>query len=291
MLYEMLLGRVPFEGSSMGEVLMKHLTMQPEVDQLPPPFGEVIRKALAKDPNERYQTVTEMMEVLLGVDAIRESVAGFNPTGLSMAARRAAPDLPDAPSPSPPPPTPPRAVPAFGQTPNAYARGGAAAQPVASPGGLGRPAVPDAFPVAQAVSVERLSPEAATGKLYYAGFWIRVVAALIDLVVVSAATAAIAMLFGGPVQNNPIWIAVSVAYDGLLIGRWNGQTLGKKTCGIKVISADGRPCGQWQAFARALANILNAFTLGFAYLMVAFSRRKRGLHDHIAGTLHVYALR
>ena len=52
-LYEMLLGRVPFSGASMGEVLMKHLTAQPEVDELPEPFPRVIRKALAKDPSDR----------------------------------------------------------------------------------------------------------------------------------------------------------------------------------------------------------------------------------------------
>ncbi|HUN79998.1 MAG TPA: serine/threonine-protein kinase, partial [Phycisphaerae bacterium] len=60
MLYEMLLGKVPFSGATMGEVLMKHLTAQPNVDELPAPFPNVIRKALAKDPKDRYQTVQEM---------------------------------------------------------------------------------------------------------------------------------------------------------------------------------------------------------------------------------------
>ncbi len=90
-LYEMLLGRVPYEGSSMGEVLMKHLTAQPEVDQLPAPFAGVIRKALAKDPKERFQTVDEMVEAVYGEDDIRNSVARFEPTSLSMAAARAVP--------------------------------------------------------------------------------------------------------------------------------------------------------------------------------------------------------
>jgi serine/threonine protein kinase len=49
MLYEMVLGKVPFEGSSMAEVLMKHLTTQPQLDELSPQFGKVIRKA---GPNE-----------------------------------------------------------------------------------------------------------------------------------------------------------------------------------------------------------------------------------------------
>lgn len=90
-LYEMLLGRVPYEGSSMGEVLMKHLTAQPEVDQLPAPFAEVIRRSLAKAPKDRYQTVDEMVEAVYGVDDIRNSVARLEPTNLSMAAARAVP--------------------------------------------------------------------------------------------------------------------------------------------------------------------------------------------------------
>ena len=90
MLYEMLLGRVPFSGSSMGEVLMKHLTAQPEVDDLPAPFPSVIRKALAKDPKERYQTVNELVADLFAEDDISASVASFEPQSLSVRAARVA---------------------------------------------------------------------------------------------------------------------------------------------------------------------------------------------------------
>ena len=92
-LYEMLLGRVPFSGASMGEVLMKHLTAQPEVDELPEPFPRVIRKALAKDPNDRYQTVTEMMAEVFAVEDLSRSVAAFEPASLSGLAARAAQDV------------------------------------------------------------------------------------------------------------------------------------------------------------------------------------------------------
>jgi uncharacterized RDD family membrane protein YckC len=284
-LYEMLLGKVPFEGSSMGEVLMKHLTAQPEVDQLPQPFGQVIRKALAKDPNQRFQNVDEMVEVLLGVDAIKESVVGFDAASLSGVARQAVGDWLDSPMPSPnPAPRPPFAQPAAARL------GGVAFDPADAPGPLGKPAVADVFVPKPFVTPVELSPEAATGKLYYAGFWIRVAAALIDALVVGAGSAVLLLLLHAPTENNPLFLAASIAYEGLLVGRWNGQTLGKRACGIKVISANGRPCGPWQAFARALAGWLNMFTLGLTYLMVAFSDRKRALHDHIAGTLHVYAL-
>ena len=87
-LYEMLLGRVPYEGASLGEVLMKHLTQQPEVDELPEPFPAVIRKALAKDPKDRYASAREMVAETFGVAEIEQSVAGFEPASLSTAAHR-----------------------------------------------------------------------------------------------------------------------------------------------------------------------------------------------------------
>ena len=104
MLYEMLLGKVPFEGSSMAEVLMKHLTQQPAVDELPEPFGRVIRKALQKDPKDRYQSVDEMVDELLSVDTVRDSVAGFSTMSLEGAVRQGAADAASPmPSPNPPP--------------------------------------------------------------------------------------------------------------------------------------------------------------------------------------------
>jgi serine/threonine protein kinase len=103
MLYEMLLGKVPFEGSSMAEVLMKHLTAQPELDQLPKPFGHVIRKALEKDPNDRYQTVDEMIEEMLSGEQIQKSLAGFSPKSLPGAVARGGSDPAASPYPSPNP--------------------------------------------------------------------------------------------------------------------------------------------------------------------------------------------
>lgn len=104
MLYEMLLGKVPFEGFSMAEVLMKHLTAQPELDELPQPFGSVIRKALQKDPKDRYQTVDEMVEDVLGVAEVQKSLAGFSTKSLDGAVYRGSPDRAQSPIPSPNPP-------------------------------------------------------------------------------------------------------------------------------------------------------------------------------------------
>ncbi len=63
-LYEMLTGRVPFEGESVGEVLMKHLTARPDLSQLAEPFRSVVGRALEKDPNRRFASVAEMAAAL-----------------------------------------------------------------------------------------------------------------------------------------------------------------------------------------------------------------------------------
>jgi len=90
LLYEMLTGDVPFGGSSPAEILMKHMTDTPKLDNIEEPFANVIKKALAKDPKERYQTVQEMVEDLYGSENIRNSVSHFSPNELSVIAERVA---------------------------------------------------------------------------------------------------------------------------------------------------------------------------------------------------------
>jgi uncharacterized RDD family membrane protein YckC len=254
----------------MGEVLMKHLTAQPRLDELPEPFGQVIRKALAKDPNQRYQTVSEMVAQITDGHGVRDSLAGFNPASLTQVAARVAEHVAVSPAPSPPPPPPPprAAEPAFAVPYN----------PRLAAEARSLEAAPGPKPAAAA-----LSPEAASGTLRYAGFWVRFVAALIDMIIVGAVSSVL-------IPRGDAYIPLAILYSGLLIGKWNGQTLGKKALGIKVISANGRPCGLGQAFGRAAAEVLSTVTLCFGYLMIAFDHQKRGLHDHLARTLHVYAI-
>jgi hypothetical protein len=62
--YELLTGRLPFDGESVGEVLMKHLTAAPDVSMLSEPYRSVIARALEKDPARRFQSVGEMLAQL-----------------------------------------------------------------------------------------------------------------------------------------------------------------------------------------------------------------------------------
>ena len=55
-------------------------------------------------------------------------------------------------------------------------------------------------------------------------------------------------------------------------------------CGIKIVTADGGKVTYLRACARHFAEFLSAIILGIGYLMVAFDREKRALHDHICNT-------
>jgi hypothetical protein len=60
-LYELLTGRVPFEGETVNEVLMKHLTARPDLSMLPQPYQAIVARALAKDPNHRPARVYDLL--------------------------------------------------------------------------------------------------------------------------------------------------------------------------------------------------------------------------------------
>lgn len=59
-LYEMITGRVPFEGETTAEILMKHLTAEPDLSVLPERLRPVLAAALDKDPDRRISEIEEL---------------------------------------------------------------------------------------------------------------------------------------------------------------------------------------------------------------------------------------
>lgn len=69
-LYEMLVGHVPFSGDSPTIVMMKHLqepvpSVLDERNDIPPAVARVVVRAMAKVRDNRYQTVAELIEDLV----------------------------------------------------------------------------------------------------------------------------------------------------------------------------------------------------------------------------------
>ena len=72
MMYQMASGKLPFPGSSFGEVLIGHLQLPPPplkeiVPDIPDAYEAVIMKCLEKQQENRYQTMSELHDAILGV--------------------------------------------------------------------------------------------------------------------------------------------------------------------------------------------------------------------------------
>src|SRR5258705_481418 len=92
-LFELITGQVPYLGASAGEILMKHMSSEPNVQWIEEPFATVVKRAMHKDPALRYQTVQEMVEAVFGAEHVRGSVSGFSPRALRAVAGRRAPPI------------------------------------------------------------------------------------------------------------------------------------------------------------------------------------------------------
>jgi hypothetical protein len=67
-LYEMLTGRVPFDGESAGEILMKHMTSAADLSRAPQEFRAVLSQALDKNPANRFRSINEMARKVAAIN-------------------------------------------------------------------------------------------------------------------------------------------------------------------------------------------------------------------------------
>ena len=78
-------------------------------------------------------------------------------------------------------------------------------------------------------------------------------------------------------------------YDALMTSSWIQATPGKAVFGLRVTDAYGSKIGFGRATGRFFGKIISGMIFNIGYLMVAFTARKQGLHDIIAGTQVVRA--
>jgi uncharacterized RDD family membrane protein YckC len=152
------------------------------------------------------------------------------------------------------------------------------------------------------------------GQIKYAGFWLRLMASVIDSIVMDIAT----LLFGLVCLGAIYWIEIILGWHStatfpsfsdffnpfhmqlglvliqgglsILYYTWMtyrcGTTLGKRVFRIYVVkSSDQTLISRGQSLIRCLAYLLSYLPFGAGYLMAAFHPEKRALHDLIAGTI------
>ncbi|TPG46842.1 RDD family protein [Rhodanobacter glycinis] len=150
----------------------------------------------------------------------------------------------------------------------------------------------------------------------HAGFWKRVAAYILDAIILYIPQLIIQKVFGVDVAQAALqqaaidaagnmqlviaaqerfyaamWPAILLSF---VIGwlyfavcessAWQG-TLGKLALGIRVTDMQGKRISFPRALGRYAAKLLSFIILGVGFLMVAWTQRKQGLHDIIAGTL------
>jgi uncharacterized RDD family membrane protein YckC len=133
----------------------------------------------------------------------------------------------------------------------------------------------------------------------YVGFWMRVLASLIDTVLLGAISIPLLLAVVGDadtvkppssaqamVQFTVTFILPAVA----TIAFWTGRhaTPGKMVIGARVVDAvSGGAPSMGQHLIRYLGYFVSAAPLFLGFAWIAFDRRKQGWHDKLAGTVVV----
>jgi uncharacterized RDD family membrane protein YckC len=132
--------------------------------------------------------------------------------------------------------------------------------------------------------------------MYYAGFWLRLLAWVIDSAILGALPLIVALIiapifftssravavlgvifFIVPVVGTTGWL-----YYALMESSSYQATLGKRALGLRVTAVDGEPASFGRASARFFGKILSSVLL-IGFLMAGFTAKKQALHDKMAG--------
>lgn len=147
--------------------------------------------------------------------------------------------------------------------------------PPSTPGGIGA-AYDGTATLAPAVMPPGVMPVVSAATLPRAGFWIRMAALLLDVILVGI----VMTLFRSPGKFE----VVALAAYGACMWKLRGTTIGGIVCGLKVVRLDDRPIDWSTAIVRALGCFLSLVVLGLGFIWVAFDDQKQSWHDKIAGT-------
>jgi uncharacterized RDD family membrane protein YckC len=114
-----------------------------------------------------------------------------------------------------------------------------------------------------------------------AGFWIRMAALLLDVLLVGFVMSVPA----GHVFGN--FHLVILAVYGAVMWKLRGATVGGIVFDLHVVRLDGRPIDWETAIVRALGCFLSLFVVFLGFIWIAFDHNSQAWHDKIAGTVVV----
>jgi uncharacterized RDD family membrane protein YckC len=138
------------------------------------------------------------------------------------------------------------------------------------------------------------------GRGAYGGFWLRLAAAVIDVVaifvLVGVVLLVVALLnlivgeqfLGGDRFSSVLLMTVAWLYDAGLTASAARATLGKLVVGLRIDDADtGTRVNFLIASGRHFARVVSATLLLLGYVTMFWEPRRRAIHDLAAGTVVV----
>lgn len=138
---------------------------------------------------------------------------------------------------------------------------------------------------------------------HYAGPLSRLLAYMIDVFVILGAftmfSVGINFVFGAMIDDLDVEFTREGLVGFLVFWSWAyvyyavslavaGRTLGMGIIGMRVVQKSGSPLKARHAFVRTLAMPISFLLFGLGFIGLLFGRRRRALHDWIAGTVVVY---
>jgi len=176
------------------------------------------------------------------------------------------------------------AAPAASSSAAAAAAASAAAEPFAS----GPPPFASTPPPPPPAAAASVSPQI-TAAMPRAGFWVRMGALFLDILLVGFATSLLHP-FGGVHMLGDFHIVLLAIY-GAVMWKLRGTTVGGIVFDLHVVRVDGRPVDWETAIVRALGCFLSLCVVFLGFIWIAFDSNHQAWHDKIAGTVVVRAKR
>lgn len=117
-----------------------------------------------------------------------------------------------------------------------------------------------------------------------AGFGVRLVAAIIDMVVLLVLGFPLALLGHdlAPLADLVLWSIYFIALEGSP----SGQTVGKRLVGIRVVDAmTAEPIGWGRALLRHIGRWFSGLAFGLGYLWMLWDPARQTWHDKMASSV------
>lgn len=130
-----------------------------------------------------------------------------------------------------------------------------------------------------------------TSPRVFASFLDRLAAHIIDSIVIGLVSGVFVSIGGFSYSQNHfnysglgLGTLAGIAYILYFWIKQDGQTIGKKVMGIKIVTTTGKPIDFSVALTRYIGYMLSGLIFNLGYLWVIFDTYKQGWHDKLANT-------